>query len=157
MEALAFATDFDLVSPCDLKGEDFADLRKVPGAYILIANTTFNYPRGKSPIFYIGQSAGLFGRLHRHQDRIGKASAVNREHTVYRPVYEYGAKHDVQVVIIKSETPRKTEFELLARFAMTYRSLPVANNCVNWAQVRKRFPVGIVADDEETEDGCDCE
>lgn len=131
MEALAFATSFDLLSPRDLKKEDFADLRKIPGAYVLVANTTFNYPKGESAVFYIGQSGGLFGRLQRHKDRIAKASAVNREHTVYRPVYEYGTKYDVQVVVIKSSTPREKEFELLAGFAMMYRSLPIANNCVN--------------------------
>jgi len=44
------------------------DIPSTPGIYILIAKrgVTFRYPNGKSPVYYIGETANLKKRLSGH-------------------------------------------------------------------------------------------
>lgn len=126
----------------DLLSWDKEEITKDAGVYVLLADkTVFSYPGGDSAIFYIGQSNRLRRRLRHHKDRITKASSPDREHVIYMPVYEYAAKFGAQVAVLVSEEPRKTEFQLLAHFAKTFQSLPVANSSVNRRNIRKLFTV----------------
>ncbi len=124
--------------PRDLMTWAKDDMPTSSGAYVLIADNTFNYPGGTSPVFYIGKADRLRRRLRQHKQGINRASG-NRKHAVYLPPYEYGAKFGAQVAIVDSNKPRETEFQLLAYFAKTYLSLPVANNAVNRRSIRKLF------------------
>jgi excinuclease UvrABC nuclease subunit len=70
MKKLKFLKDFDCeISPV----KNFWRLKKhkipsSPGVYLLITKPgiTFQYPEGKSPIYYIGEGDSLYQRLRQH-------------------------------------------------------------------------------------------
>ena len=45
---------------------DQHDVPQTGGAYVLVGDTWFVYPTGKSPVFYVGQSRNLRQRLRQH-------------------------------------------------------------------------------------------
>ncbi len=124
--------------PCDLLQWNKDDMPIGPGVYILLARQSFEYPRGSSPVFYIGKADRLRRRLRQHKRGILRASG-DRKHAIYLPPYEYGATFGANVAVIHSTEPQQTEFLLLAHFAKMYRSLPVANNAVNRRKLRRLF------------------
>ena len=140
MDPLAFASPLVYLPPRDLLTWDKSDMPRSPGVYVLIAEKSFTYPGGESPVFYIGAASRLRRRLRQHKIGIGRA-ASDRKHTIYPPPWEYAAKFGVQVAIAPVVNARTAEFMLLAKFAKAYRSLPVANNAVNRRMIRKLFPV----------------
>ncbi|MDZ4687477.1 MAG: hypothetical protein SH850_20590 [Planctomycetaceae bacterium] len=139
MDPLAFASPLVYLPPRDLLTWDKDDMPRSPGVYVLIAEKSFTYPGGESPVFYIGAAPRLRRRLRQHKIGVGRA-ARDRKHAIYPPPWEYAAKFGVKVAIAPVVNPRVAEFQLLARFAKEYRSLPVANSTLNRRMVRKLFP-----------------
>jgi hypothetical protein len=141
MASLEFVGDL-LASPlCDLLSADKPDApKKTPGAYILVAGsgTVFRYPRGESPVFYIGKATGVRGRLLTHRKNILQAMTAGAH--VYGPVREYGAAFGAYYSFIRATdeySPSELEDLLMARFAKRYRSLPVANSAAGWKRIRR--------------------
>ena len=140
MEPLAFLGDLSPSSEGDLSNWDKKNVRPEPGVYILLSGdgTTFRYPRGESPVFYIGQAKKLRGRLNGHVKAIRRAK--DREKDLYRPLQEYGAAFGAKyLLIIPASTdikPKALEVKVMARFAKMYRSLPVANSAGAWKEMR---------------------
>jgi hypothetical protein len=121
---------------------DRDDIPECPGAYILIArkDTSFIYPKGKSPIFYIGQSKNLRRRLRFHLKTAEEARDTRENYYVYSPVYEYAAKYASRYCYIKAwqnMSPRALEGDVMGRFAIKYRSPPVANGAGSWDRISK--------------------
>jgi hypothetical protein len=112
----------------------------------------FRYPRGESPVFYIGQGIRIRGRLRRH--RVGILEARNaRRLCLYRPTREYGAAFGAYYSFVLAPSgihPRGLEDLLMARFARQYRSLPVANGAGAWARIRRIIEVEILAEPDAT-------
>src|SRR5438105_4838341 len=71
----------------------FHDVPAKPGVYVLVAGPglTFKYPRGRSPVFYIGQASSLRARLRTHARFVREARSRGRKLTLYWQMYEYGA------------------------------------------------------------------
>jgi hypothetical protein len=141
MSALSFLGNLAAPPLRDLLTWNQLEVPGEPGAYVLMAQpgVTFRYPCGESPVFYIGQGMRLRGRLRRH--RVGILEARNnRRLCLYRPTREYGAAFGAYytfVVAPAGSRPKDLEDLLMARFAMQYRSLPVANGAGAWARIRR--------------------
>ena len=109
-----------------------------PGAYILVAKpgVRFNYPTGRSAVFYIGQSSDLRRRLNEHL----KYSLEVREdpmHELYWPRYEYSAAFGSRYALLEDISPKTLEEELFHRFAQIYHSFPVANGQGSWKRINQ--------------------
>lgn len=112
-----------------------------PGVYILVArgNSHFDYPRGRSPVYYIGQSKNLRSRLREHL-KYAKQARDNRKEPLYWPRYEFAATYAGRYCFIRTRqrlTPRGLEEEVLARFAKKHRCFPIANGAGSWNRVAK--------------------
>lgn len=107
------------------------DVPGTAGAYVLLAGlgVMFMYPRYQSSVFYIGQATNLRNRLKDHSTYILEAKH-RRRHTLYYPVYEYGAAFGCRYAYIRARRrdPKLMEQDLLAMFAEQYRAWPVANS-----------------------------
>jgi putative zinc finger/helix-turn-helix YgiT family protein len=129
---MEFVADLNPTPPHDLLDWDENSVPAQPGAYLLMAGaeTSFRYPRGESPVFYIGKADVLRHRLRTHRKKIGQAKN-DRGLCLYFPVYEFGASFGVRYSFIQAREerfPPFLEILLMARFAKQYRSLPIANN-----------------------------
>src|SRR5687768_8084350 len=64
-----------------------------PGAYILLApRVMFRYPRGESPVFYIGQGKKILSRVKRHHSGREQAKK-DRQHFDRSVARHYAAEH----------------------------------------------------------------
>jgi hypothetical protein len=135
----------------------FDDLRghSIPpggGVYVLFGAKAFQYPGGRSPVFYIGQSTGLRGRLVAHLRHTTEARQQRqRERPLYWPRYEYAAVFGRWYSYATPParwTPRKLEEEVMAIFAGRYRSFPVANGAGSWNRVANHIGYPRTDDDE---------
>jgi hypothetical protein len=116
------------------------------GVYLLVAKAgiEFQYPEGKSPIYYIGKADSLRRRLLQHLKLHleVKSRNVEEEDFLNRPRHEYGAVFGGGYCFIKTwsgMTPKNLEDEVLALFAKKYRSFPVANSAGAWNRIEKVF------------------
>jgi hypothetical protein len=121
-------------------GKELTTIPDLPGVYVLYGNHRFDYPVGKSPIFYIGQSANLRERLETHWRFAYEARCADRKLTLYFPRYEYAAVFGSWYAFARTWqglTPRALEEEAMASFAHQHRSFPIANGAGSWARVGK--------------------
>ena len=122
---------------------DDHEIPERPGAYILVARPgiRFDYPGGRSPVFYIGQAGNLRSRLYQHLNWSLKAAAdKDPGRCPYWPRYEYGSAFGGRYTYLRTWqnlTPKSLEDILLAKFALTYRSFPVANGQGSWKRIRQ--------------------
>jgi hypothetical protein len=106
--------------------------------YVLYGNHWFDYPQGKSPVFYMGQSANLRARLETHWYWADQAAQAARAPSLYWPRYEYAARYGEWYAYMRTWqrlTPRALEEMAMARFAARYRAFPVANSAGSWNRV----------------------
>ena len=116
------------------------DIPARPGVYVLVAGPggRFNYPAGRSPVFYIGCSKNLRQRLIDHL-KWSEEAADYRRSRLYWPRYEYAAVYGSRYAYIRTwqnVTPKQLEDILLACFALRYLSFPVANGQGAWRRVQ---------------------
>ena len=121
---------------------DLKRIPKLPGAYVILAadGTSFVYPVGTSPVFYIGQTDDLQERLCEHRRVISLARDPDRRKPLHKRVWEYGAAFGACVSYIRTlEEQRAKDLEdrLQALFAKVHRSTPVANNSASYKRARK--------------------
>ena len=106
-----------------------------PGVYVLLAKpgTRFQYPRGRSPVFYIGQASNLGNRLRSHL-RYSLQARGDRPLKLYWRRYEYAAVFGCRYTYISAHRgdPGILEAKVLSSFADRYRSIPVANGGGGW-------------------------
>jgi len=110
------------------------------GVYILMAKDgqMFQYPNGKSTIFYIGQATNLYRRLREHK-KYSLEAKQNRKIGLYWPRYEFAAKFGAlftYVLTKQGESPRGLEQKILHKFALMYRSFPIANGVGSWGKIK---------------------
>jgi hypothetical protein len=142
---LSFLGDLKATALMEHFGAELHVPTRTPGAYILVAREgiDFKYPRGDSPVYYIGKAGGpehgLRNRLRQHKNKILEARH-NPKFSIYPPREQYGAafgKYFSYVTTKDAEIdPAELEIQLMARFAMKYGSLPVANSVAEWAKIR---------------------
>ena len=132
--------------PDELLGleDSLLHLTKVPGCYVLGSSngTDFVYPWGTSPVFYIGKSATLKGRLSAHRKWIRRATAEHHRFH-FAPLHQYGASFGTNVALYRKRTNQsldKLESNLMVQFYNIYGSIPVANRA--WPKFMKK-PLGI--------------
>lgn len=109
-----------------------------PGVYILIARlgVLFQYPRGKSPIFYIGKAESLNKRLNEHlkHSKEARRDRMDIKNKYWRR-YEYAASFGGLYTFIhtwQGMTAKNLERKIICQFADYYRSFPVANSAGSW-------------------------
>jgi len=122
--------------PFDGIDDDWEDLPSGPGGYILLASdrTTWPYPWGRSPIFYIGKASRIRNRLWDHWDGARHAKNSDR-YGLHYAVNHYAAEFPTRFVTIPTwqrMTPDALEEELMGRFVNRYGARPVANNQTRW-------------------------
>jgi hypothetical protein len=127
----------------DLYDENWKDeCENQGGVYILGSsdNTSFTYPWGASPIFYIGKSINLIKRLSSHRRYIFQA-LEDHDSKYFRPKNQYGAAFgaDTAVYYLKEKGDLDNlESKMITDFYDTYGSIPVGNGA---------WPKSILAED----------
>jgi predicted GIY-YIG superfamily endonuclease len=112
------------------------DIPPSSGVYIFLAKPglSFQYPRNKSPIYYIGQATNLRQRLNEHFTYSYQAK-YKRVRERYWPRYEYTASFGGRYTVIQTwqgMTSKSLERKILNLFADKYRSFPIANGAGSW-------------------------
>jgi len=117
------------------------DIPESPGAYILIGRRGegFRYPKGRSPVFYVGQSADIRYRLREHLSNATWAQEArerkDKDRFLYEPRYHYAAAFGETYVWIptwQGLTPKALEDRILAEFVRDHLAFPVANGQGSW-------------------------
>ena len=117
------------------------DVPASPGVYILLAKPSirFQYPNGKSSIFYIGKAVNLRLRLYEHlKYSIEAKEEKDRKRDLYWPRYEFAASFAGRYTFIHTWQGMNTkglEDKVLRQFAGYYRSFPVANGAGSWRKL----------------------
>ncbi|MEI8315109.1 MAG: hypothetical protein WCG79_06615 [Verrucomicrobiota bacterium] len=139
MALLKFLNGLETSPMMDFWKMEEHDLPSRSGAYILVAasDVRFNYPKGRSPVYYIGQSQSLRQRLLRHYVN-SKEARDRRKHPMYWPRYEYGAAFGARYCYIlawQGKTAKALEDKVMAQFARCYHAWPVANSAGAWNRI----------------------
>jgi hypothetical protein len=115
-----------------------------PGVYILIAKKgiRFHYPKGKNPIYYIGETDSLRRRIveqHRkHHSHVRDDCRL--KHYLYEARHEYGGVFGGRYCYIqtwKGKTSKQLEKQIIRAFLKRYHAPPVANGAGVWGWVKK--------------------
>jgi len=134
-KALAFvSTRSRLRKPRTFWSLDSHEIPESPGVYLLFARRRLLYPKGRSPVFYIGQASNLRRRLKAHLT-YARQAREGRRHTLYWPRYEWAAAFGTRYALVlagKGQTPRRLEGKILKDFSRKYRSFPLANGQGSW-------------------------
>lgn len=109
-----------------------ADIPDKPGAYVIGTGdgTTLTYPWGTSPVFYIGSTVSLRGRLGYHH-RSGILSVAENPWQVTEYRFQYGVAFGAHVTWFErggAGEARQHEAWLLQRFYWSFGSIPTANS-----------------------------
>jgi len=121
------------------------DIPTTPGVYILIARrgVRFTYPKGKSSIYYIGQSKSLRRRLRGYLRWHKEAQDEKRSvFPLYEARHEYGGAFGGRYCYIKTwrgQSSKGLEDIVLALFAKRFKTFPVANSAAAWNRIEKEF------------------
>lgn len=130
----------------DFGDPDFRPVDNVVGCYIISAiEKNIDYPKGKSPILYIGLSKKLLTRLkHDHYRDNYKKLVENPDYGLggnliemlqdkYQYMFYLGAKVDV-FYCKGTQSAKEFESRLIASFYSKYRSMPVGNGARSFSQ-----------------------
>lgn len=114
------------------------------GIYVLFTSDgrAYRYPKGESPIFYIGMSEHLCDRVYTHQSRV-KAIESGCTTDIEWPRYEYAAAHGCKIaafVLAAGCDCRNLEADAIALFAKMYGAPPIANGAASRNKVLRRKP-----------------
>lgn len=121
----------------NLTEDDINDVTTGPGVYIIVSadNTKFVYPKGTSPVFYIGKADNLRRRLREHLKNL--RLIIDNEETDMRNHYQrcsryqymkyYGAYVYTFHCLKSTQDAKNLESQILWKFYERYRSLPVGN------------------------------
>ncbi|MCB9312499.1 MAG: hypothetical protein H6568_07005 [Lewinellaceae bacterium] len=122
-----------------LNRDAYEDVPTVSGAYIFYAKSQyFVYPRGKSKVFYIGQSVNLYNRLRGHADAVIRMSDMDDNQLTadwHWSRYQYALAFPCKIIWYKNkggETPSSLEWKLIDYFYRKHFSMPVANGAFNY-------------------------
>jgi GIY-YIG catalytic domain len=118
--------------PSNIETLELEHIPEQPGVYLMLSDRTeYTYPwsetKGKSKVYYIGQSDNLRERIGRHKKNLESVISHRDPETIYWSRYEYGIHHGCNVVWVVSQNPDKAEKKALEDFALFYGAKPVAN------------------------------
>ena len=107
------------------------------GVYIIVSEdkTKFVYPKGISPVIYIGKADNLRRRLKEHlshlNDLVANEEDDMKQHiqrcSRYQYIKYYGAHVYTFRCLKKTQDAKELESQILWKFYERYRSLPVGN------------------------------
>ena len=118
-----------------------------PGVYIIVSNdsskTKFVYPRGKSPVIYIGEAVNLRRRLRHHLRRLNELLDNEEDYmkqhyqdsSRYQYMKYYGAYVYTFKCLKKTQVAKNLESHILWKFYEKYRSLPVGNGARSFIEL----------------------
>lgn len=141
MAIIDFLSNYELSDLKDFWKINDHEIPTLPGVYILMARgeVHFYYPRGRTPIFYVGHSKNLRSRLRTHL-KYATEARDNRKEDLYWPRYEYAAAYAGRYCFMRTwqgMTPRGLEEEVMARFAKKHLCFPIANGAGSWWRVSR--------------------
>ena len=122
----------------ELTEEEVAKVPTQAGVYIIVAKggkTKFIYPRGKSPVIYIGEAKDLRRRLRTHLHHLNDLRNSEEEdllqHVQHCPRYNYMRAFGAYVYLFyclkKTQDSKTLESWVIEKFYEHYRSIPVGN------------------------------
>ncbi len=141
-----YLANYNCVSIRELWKLEHHNVPTEPGVYLLLADPKkrFQYPDGESSVFYIGKANNLRSRLMDHL-RWATEAKSNRRQDLYWPRYEYAAVFGCNYTFIKTQkgqSAKDLEDEIIARFALEYRSFPITNGAGAWRKLnRENFQI----------------
>jgi hypothetical protein len=135
---LAFLKDENLKrnpsSVEDFLNSDKHDIPTKPGVYFLIAKKgmKFQYPAGKSPIYYIGQTGKLRKRIVEQHRKYHTHVRNNRRNGryIYEARHEYGGVFGSRYCFMEAWpriTAKALERKVIRAFIKYFHAPPVAN------------------------------
>lgn len=146
-----------------MQPQSIADLAEVakahvvqrPGVYVLLTSEAwpYRYPKGESPIFYIGMSDMLCDRVATHRRRV-QAILNGKAQGIEWPRYEYAAAHSCRIAAFPLADGvdidvGDLEDDVIALFARVYGAPPIANGAASRDKVLRRSavlpPLGLSA------------
>lgn len=129
----------NIVGPIPLfeQKEYINDISNKAGVYFFISKSKrYIYPKGESPIIYIGTSNSLRRRLKEHLKSFHIAQQhVNEKDLWVYSRYNYIIFHGAEVFylpIIGKENAKDLESKILENFFDKYASLPVGNGAFSY-------------------------
>lgn len=121
----------------NLATEEICNVTTGPGVYIIVSsdNTKFVYPKGISPVIYIGEAKNLRRRLQEHLKNLNSIQdddSYMRGHwhqpcSRYQYMKYYGAYVYTFHCLKNTQDSKNLESQILWKFYERYRSLPVGN------------------------------
>ena len=121
----------------NLSKDEINNVTTGSGVYIIVSadKTKFVYPKGNSPVIYIGKADNLRRRLSEHLknlNNIQDEETYMRGHwhqpcSRYQYMKYYGAYVYTFHRLKNSQDPKNLESQILWKFYERYRSLPVGN------------------------------
>ena len=86
----------------------------------------FPYPKGLSPVFYVGESEDLNIRIKRHLDWFEKAKFGETKHTP-KPLWSYATEFGAKFAFIKCSNHKQMEKQILMSFHNKFGAIPICN------------------------------
>jgi hypothetical protein len=119
------------------------DVPRKPGVYFLIAKPgiNFQYPAGRSPVYYIGKASSLWKRVvnqHLKHHTHVKNNRRNGDY-IYEARHEYGGVYGGRYCFILTwpgMTSTRLERMLIRAFIKEFHAPPVANGAGAWGWLK---------------------
>ncbi len=107
------------------------------GIYIMVSrNQYFIYPKGESPVLYIGTSYNLRRRLKQHLKKYKEAKDCFKSHTAWEySRYNYAVAFGVDIYYMRitgRETGKDLESKAIEGFYDKYGAIPVGNGAFSF-------------------------
>ena len=130
----------------ELTEDEIRTVTTQPGVYIIVSadKTKFVYPKGMSPIIYIGQADNLRRRLREHLHNLNYVIEHEEEDLMNQlqhcPRYNYMRAFGAYVYLFhclkKTQDAKTLESIVIAKFYERYRSTPVGNGARSFTPVK---------------------
>ena len=118
-----------------------------PGVYIIVSSkgTKFIYPKGTSPVIYIGKAENLRRRLREHFRNLTDLKDHEEEYLASwsqtQPRYNYMRYHGAHVFLFhckKTQDAKNLESFIIGKFYEKFRSIPVGNGARSFTKEKEK-------------------
>lgn len=86
----------------------------------------FPYPKGLSPVFYVGQAEDLHKRINRHINLFNKTSEGNTENEP-RALWSYACEFGYKIAFFECDDHVQMEKKVLMSFHHKFGAIPICN------------------------------
>ena len=130
----------------NLAEDEIRNVTTNPGVYVIVSadKTKFVYPKGMSPVIYIGKADNLRRRLREHLHHLNDIKSNEEEdlfeHIQHCPRYNYMNAFGAYVYLFhclkKTQDAKALESWVIQKFYERYRSIPVGNGARSFTPIK---------------------